>query len=108
MRAITVIPKQQGSLRLDDVPEPPAGDGEVLVETIAIGICGTDVEIMNGDYGWAPPGRERLIIGHESLGRVAEAPPESNLHKGRSGRRYRASPRPGAVRELRRWSMGLL
>ena len=69
-------------MRLDDVPEPPAGDGEVLVETLAIGICGTDVEIMNGDYGWAPPGRTRLVIGHESLGRVVEAPPSSGLQAG--------------------------
>ena len=29
---------------------------------------------MRGDYGEAPPGAERLVLGHESLGRVAEAP----------------------------------
>ena len=27
-----------------------------------------------GEYGWAPPGEERLVLGHESLGRVLEAP----------------------------------
>ncbi|MGB6455979.1 MAG: glucose 1-dehydrogenase [Streptosporangiaceae bacterium] len=55
------------------MPEPPSDDGPVLVQTLAIGVCGTDVEIINGDYGWAPPGQERLIIGHESLGQVLEA-----------------------------------
>ncbi len=73
MRAITVIPGQQGSVGLTDVPEPPAEDGPILVQTQAIGICGTDLEIINGEYGSAPPGQDRLVIGHESLGRVAEA-----------------------------------
>ena len=41
----------------------------MLVRALALGICGTDREIIAGDYGWAPPGSERLIIGHESLGR---------------------------------------
>jgi threonine dehydrogenase-like Zn-dependent dehydrogenase len=63
-----------GSARLDDVDEPPPSDGPVLVETLAVGICGTDIEITSGAYGWAPEGRDRLILGHESLGRVLEAP----------------------------------
>ena len=37
-----------------------------------MGVCGTDVEIADGLYGWAPPGRERIILGHESLGRVID------------------------------------
>jgi threonine dehydrogenase-like Zn-dependent dehydrogenase len=40
-----------------------------------VGVCGTDVEIAGGLYGWAPPGRERLILGHESLGRVLDPGP---------------------------------
>jgi threonine dehydrogenase-like Zn-dependent dehydrogenase len=82
MRAVSVIPGQQGSVELTDVPEPPAGDGPVLVQTRAIGICGTDLEIINGEYGWAPPGQERLIIGHESLGQVAEAAPGTGFAAG--------------------------
>jgi threonine dehydrogenase-like Zn-dependent dehydrogenase len=38
-------------------------------------VCGTDAEIAGGLYGWAPPGRERLILGHESLGRVIDPGP---------------------------------
>jgi len=74
VKALTVVPMQKGSAELSDVEEPPETDGPVLVETIAVGICGTDAEILSGEYGWAPPGRERLILGHESLGRVLEAP----------------------------------
>jgi threonine dehydrogenase-like Zn-dependent dehydrogenase len=45
-------------------------------------VCGTDLEIINGEYGWAPPGEERLAIGHESIGEVIEAPDGSGLAAG--------------------------
>lgn len=74
MKALTVIPHRANSAELSDVDEPPVSDGPILVATLAVGICGTDIEILSGAYGWAPPGRERLTLGHESLGRVLEAP----------------------------------
>jgi threonine dehydrogenase-like Zn-dependent dehydrogenase len=82
MKALTVVPLTKDSARLDDIDEPPESDGPLLVETLAVGICGTDIEILSGQYGWAPPGRERLVLGHESLGRVLEAPAGSDLAKG--------------------------
>jgi threonine dehydrogenase-like Zn-dependent dehydrogenase len=82
MRAITVLPGSKGSARLDDLAEPLESAGSVLVEGLALGICGTDVEIADGDYGWAPPGKDRLVLGHESLGRVLEAPESSGLDRG--------------------------
>ena len=53
------------------MPDPVAGEGDLLVEGLSLGVCGTDLEIVSGEYGWAPPGEERLVLGHESLGRVA-------------------------------------
>jgi glucose 1-dehydrogenase len=82
MKALTVIPLTAGSAELSDIGDPPETDGPVLVETLAVGICGTDAEILSGAYGWAPPGRERLVLGHESLGRVLEAPAGSGISKG--------------------------
>jgi glucose 1-dehydrogenase len=82
MHAVTVIPGQPGSTALSEMPEPPGEDGPILVETLAIGICGTDLEIISGDYGSAPPGADRLVIGHESLGRVLEAPAGSGFSPG--------------------------
>jgi threonine dehydrogenase-like Zn-dependent dehydrogenase len=82
VRALTVAPGQAGSARLDEVEEPAAGRDALLVEGIAVGICGTDAEIVSGTYGEAPPGDERLVIGHESLGRVLEAPAASDLGPG--------------------------
>ncbi len=64
MKAITVEPKKAGSAKLLDIPEPDAHEGSVLVEAVAVGICGTDVEIADGKYGWAPPGSQFLVLGH--------------------------------------------
>jgi threonine dehydrogenase-like Zn-dependent dehydrogenase len=82
MKAITVRPLQAATARLEDVPEPDPHEGSVLVEAIAVGVCGTDVEIVEGKYGWAPPGQQRLVLGHESLGRVLDPGPGSGLRKG--------------------------
>ncbi|MFL5404318.1 MAG: alcohol dehydrogenase catalytic domain-containing protein, partial [Myxococcales bacterium] len=81
MKAITVEPHKPGSVRFEDIPEPDARDGSVLVEAVAVGVCGTDAEIAEGKYGWAPEGRSRLVLGHESLGRVID-PGGSSLRKG--------------------------
>jgi len=71
---VTVSPRVRDSLRLvEDWPEPAAEEGAILV--------GTDLEIVEGQYGEAPPSQERLVIGHESLGRVLEDP-TGTLHPG--------------------------
>ncbi len=80
MKAITVEPRTPGTARLEDVPEPDSHDGSVLVQALAVGVCGTDVEIVEGKYGWAPPGKTRLVLGHESLGRIID-PGRSALKK---------------------------
>ena len=82
MKAITVEPQTPDTARLEDVPEPDARGGSVLVEAIAVGVCGTDVEIVEGKYGWAPPGKTRLVLGHESLGRVVDPGPSGGFTKG--------------------------
>jgi threonine dehydrogenase-like Zn-dependent dehydrogenase len=82
MRAITIRPGIPNSVALQEVGEPGAAEGEVLVDALALGVCGTDREIIAGDYGEAPAGRAHLILGHESLGRVREAPPGCGLEAG--------------------------
>ena len=82
MKAITVLPHTPGSASLDDIPEPDLRDGSVLVEAIAVGVCGTDVEIVEGKYGWAPPGKARLVLGHESLGHVIDPGSASAFREG--------------------------
>ena len=82
MKAITVEPGKPGSVRYEDFPEPDAREGSVIVEAIAAAVCGTDIEISEGKYGWAPPGKTRLVLGHESLGRVVDPGPRSSFKKG--------------------------
>ncbi len=71
-----------GDVRLDDVPEPRAASGEVVVEVAACGLCGSDLhEYLHGPVyipktahpltGVVPP----VTLGHEFAGRVAEVGP---------------------------------
>ena len=56
MKAITVEPGKPGSALYSEFPEPEVNEGSILVEAVAVGVCGTDVEIVEGKYGWTPPG----------------------------------------------------
>lgn len=82
MRAITVQPGVAKSVSLDDWPEPEPGPDQALVQALALGVCGTDREIISGAYGQAPTGSARLVLGHESLGKVLKAPSGSRLAPG--------------------------
>jgi len=57
-------------LRLEDVPTPEPGPGEVLVRVLAAGLCHTDLHFTSGllDLGVAP-----LTLGHEIVGRIERA-----------------------------------
>jgi propanol-preferring alcohol dehydrogenase len=60
---------QPGEFVEVDVPRP--GPGEVLVQTAAVGLCHSDLDIMDGlaaDRGFDPP----FTLGHETAGLVAE------------------------------------
>ena len=66
MRAVRYYgPKQP--LRLEDVPRPDPGPGEVLVRVAAAGVCHTELHFLSGllNLGIAP-----LTLGHEVVGRV--------------------------------------
>jgi threonine dehydrogenase-like Zn-dependent dehydrogenase len=82
VKACTVKPGQIASARVEEIPAPPASDGEVLVQGLFVGICGTDVEISVDGYGEPPSGHDRLVLFHESLGRVLEAPADSGIAAG--------------------------
>jgi threonine dehydrogenase-like Zn-dependent dehydrogenase len=78
---MSVIPGRPDSARPDEVPEPSPSEGSILVDGLLVGICGTDTELIDG-FGQPPPDRQRLVLGHESLGRVAQAPPDAGLVPG--------------------------
>jgi threonine dehydrogenase-like Zn-dependent dehydrogenase len=74
MLGIIVTPGLPGGERLGELEEPKLREHDLLVRTLAMGVCGTDREIVSGRYGWAPPGRDWMVLGHEFLGVVAQAP----------------------------------
>lgn len=82
MRALVLIPGEKDSVSLRKIPKPPLSAGPVLVKTLAVGVCGTDLEMNEGFYGEAPPEKNELILGHESLGEVVESPSGSFLKAG--------------------------
>ena len=71
MRALSAAPGGTGSLTVTEVPEPGSGERELLVDGLTVGVCGTDREIAAGKYGWAPPLRDRLVLGSESSAAVS-------------------------------------
>jgi glucose 1-dehydrogenase len=82
MKAITVVPGKPDEVRVSDVDEPPGTQGSILVDGRLLGVCGSDVDIVEQGYGWPPPGTDRLLVGHESLGVVREAPRDSGFEPG--------------------------
>src|SRR5919109_615008 len=107
MRAITVVPGDPASAELSELPEPRPGDGELLVEPLLLGVCGTDREIVDGIHGEAPAGRDRLVLGHELLGRVQRAPDASSASEGDlvAGIVRRPDPEPCVCCARGEWDM---
>jgi threonine dehydrogenase-like Zn-dependent dehydrogenase len=67
---LVTTPGHAHSTAVAELPEPRPGAGELLLRTLEVGVCGTDREISEGDFGVAPEGRDRLLLGHELLGVV--------------------------------------
>ena len=72
MKAIVVTPMVANSLRIKEMDPPAVSKGEMLLNVQKVGICGTDRDIIAGFYGASPTGSDFLVLGHESLSRVAE------------------------------------
>ncbi len=67
MKAVVKTRKGKGFVELADVPKPEPGPNEVLVETKAAGICGTDIHIYCDEFMYNPP----VVLGHEFSGVIA-------------------------------------
>jgi glucose 1-dehydrogenase len=67
VQALVTQPGQTHTTHIEDVPAVKAREGEVLVRTLEVGVCGTDREISEGLFGVAPEGEQLLVLGHEAL-----------------------------------------
>ncbi len=68
MKALVYHGPNSGSV--DEVPGPVPKAGELLVEVVLAGICGSDIHGYSGDTGRRFPGQ---VMGHEAAGRVIDA-----------------------------------
>ena len=57
--------RDKGVVRVEEVPVPEVGDGEVLIKVAACGVCGTDIKKIFHRYVEPPQ-----ILGHELAGTV--------------------------------------
>ncbi|MBM9432513.1 zinc-binding dehydrogenase [Flaviflexus equikiangi] len=63
--------QDDGKLAFVDRPDPVAGEGDIVIDVAAVGICGTDLKIARGEHRLFPPGTVR-VPGHETVGVVRE------------------------------------
>jgi threonine dehydrogenase-like Zn-dependent dehydrogenase len=82
MRAV-VLKRGARSPHLIDWAEPAvSGESDTLLETVEVGLCGTDALLLEGTEGAPPAGEESLILGHEGLARVLIPARSSALRAG--------------------------
>jgi threonine dehydrogenase-like Zn-dependent dehydrogenase len=75
VRAFVVTGPRAGSVQ--DVPDPVAAAGQVIVDIHRAGVCGTDAEFWTGDMAYLHQGHARypMRLGHEWCGTVSAAGP---------------------------------
>lgn len=86
MRALVLSDFWQ--LTVEEVPDPEPGPGDVLVEVLATGICGSDLHGYTGENGRRVRGQ---VMGHETVGRVLAVGPEAG-HEVRVGDAVTVNP----------------
>jgi threonine dehydrogenase-like Zn-dependent dehydrogenase len=71
------------SIALEQLGTPVISQpNEVLIRVLAVGLDGTDREILQEKYGMPPEGETRLTFGHEMLGVVVEVGAEASYRPG--------------------------
>jgi alcohol dehydrogenase, propanol-preferring len=68
MRA-AVLRRLRTPLKIEKLPWPEPGPGEILIRVVACGVCHSDLHAVDGD--WTPGPALPLIPGHEVTGHVA-------------------------------------
>ncbi len=67
MKALIKTIKGSGNVELVDIPEPECKDSEIKIQIKAVGICGTDLHILEGSF---PYYNSPVILGHEFSGEI--------------------------------------
>ncbi len=69
-RAPALVVRRPGEVVLEDRAIPTPGPGEILIRPAVVGLCGTDLEIVDGTIDPVYT-RYPLVLGHEWSGTVA-------------------------------------
>lgn len=85
MRAVVI--EQPGQLSVTTVDDPTPGPREVVVSVTAVGICGTDIHILDGEFAPTP---YPIVPGHEFAGAVVAV--GSEVTEVREGDRVAVDP----------------
>jgi propanol-preferring alcohol dehydrogenase len=72
LRRLCRLDDTDAPLALEQLPDPEAGAGEVLIEVSACGVCHTELDEIEGR---TPPPRLPVVLGHQVVGRVAGVGP---------------------------------
>ncbi|WP_295151257.1 alcohol dehydrogenase catalytic domain-containing protein, partial [Saccharopolyspora sp.] len=109
MRAATVVPGKPDLAAVSELPDPAPRPGELLVEGLLTGVCATDHDVTHSSHGALPPGQDRMVLFHESLGRVLHAPAISGFREGDYvvGVVRRPDPRPCEACAAGQWDFCL-
>ena len=68
---LAVVYHGPNDLRIEEVPVPEVGPGELLIKVLSASICGTDIRIIHGNHRMYSSGTVR-IPGHEVVGNIAK------------------------------------
>jgi alcohol dehydrogenase, propanol-preferring len=74
---ITDLARDEGPLRLVDLPNPAPAAGQILVKVAACGVCHTELDEIEGR---TPPPRLPVVPGHQVVGRVVECGADTDLY----------------------------
>jgi propanol-preferring alcohol dehydrogenase len=70
LNALCSVEENQTPLEPRELPDPVPGDREILVKVSACGVCHTELDEIEGR---TPPPRLPVVLGHQVVGRVAQA-----------------------------------
>jgi alcohol dehydrogenase, propanol-preferring len=63
----TQLADNQTPLTLTELPDPVPGDGEILIQVAACGVCHTELDEIEGRL---PPPHLPIVLGHQVVGRI--------------------------------------
>jgi len=70
VKALVKFGATPGAVEIREIPEQQVLSGMVLVQPVAVGVCGSDVHMWQENQSW--PVKDDLVLGHEAAGRIVE------------------------------------